>query len=85
MAGLLHGKISLVTNVSSRLSLSIANRLGLSGSKLFLTDHNEDVLKNAVEDFQKIGVETSGAIADLTQKDQRKQLFKEVFYPKPSH
>jgi hypothetical protein len=52
--------------------------LGLSGSKIFLADSNEDVLKNAVEDFQNIGVNAGGTIADLSQPDQRKQLFKEV-------
>jgi hypothetical protein len=55
--------------------------LGLSGSKIFLTDPNEEKLKEAVARFQGIGIETAGAIANLSCGDQRKRLFNEVISP----
>lgn len=58
----------------------MANRLGVSGSKIFLTDSNEEQLKEAVAHFQSIGVETAGAIANLNCGEQRKRLFNEVVY-----
>jgi NAD(P)-dependent dehydrogenase (short-subunit alcohol dehydrogenase family) len=80
MAGLLHGKVSLITNATSKLGRVLARSVGSSGSKVFLTDSKEDELQNAVLEFQKIGIDAVGSIADLSQPNQHRELFKEVSF-----
>lgn len=75
---MLGDKVSLITSVSTKLGHAVANRLGLAGSRIFVTDPDESVLKGTVEHFQNIGVKVAGAIANLDDAEQRKLLFKEV-------
>ena len=79
MSGLLGGKTVLITNISTPLGYSIAQRLGFAGANLFFSDAHDKKLRKAVHKLKEHGLNVSGAVVDVNNKDHRKQLFEEVF------
>lgn len=80
MSALLKGKTALITNISTPLGYSIAQRLGFSGAQLFVSDSHDQKLRKAVHKLKELGLEISGAVVDVNINDHRKQLFQEVSF-----
>uniref|UniRef100_A0AC34RGU4 Short-chain dehydrogenase n=1 Tax=Panagrolaimus sp. JU765 TaxID=591449 RepID=A0AC34RGU4_9BILA len=78
MSRLLGGKTVLITNVSTPLGYSIAQRLGFAGANLFVADSHDQRLRKAVHSLKEHGLTVAGAVVDVNKADQRKQLFDEV-------
>ena len=78
MGILLNGKTVLITNISNKLGYAVAQRLGFSGAKLFVSDPNDQKLRKAVHDLKQSNLNVAGAVVDVTNAEQRKKLFEEV-------
>jgi 3-oxoacyl-[acyl-carrier protein] reductase len=75
----IQNKVALVAASSSGLGKAVALRLSREGAKLAICARNETNLSKARE---KIAAETGGIVqaytADVTQKDQVKQMFSDI-------
>ncbi|KAE9554070.1 hypothetical protein FO519_002712 [Halicephalobus sp. NKZ332] len=78
MSGLLGGKTVLITNISTPLGYSIAQRLGFAGANLFVSDTHDQKLRKAVHKLNEHGLNVAGAVVDVSNKDNRKKLFEEI-------
>lgn len=80
MSALLKGKSALITNISTPLGYSVAQRLGFSGAELFVADSHDQKLRKAVHKLKELGLSVAGAVVDVNINDHRQKLFEEVSF-----
>ena len=78
MAGLVEGKVVLVTGAASGIGLASAEVFAREGAKVMLSDVNESVGKEAAAAIRARGGETLFRAADVTDEDQVEALVAET-------
>ncbi len=74
------GKIALVTGSTAGIGFAIAKALANEGAKVFVNGRTADRVNQAVERLKKEtgNVEIHGIAADFSDRDQVRQLIKQV-------
>lgn len=68
------GKTVLVTGSAGGLGKAIALKFGKAGAKIVLSDIQKEKLEESVSEFQKLGIETVGVLADVSKEKDAENL-----------
>lgn len=72
----IQGKIALVTGGASGMGRASAMEMARQGTHLILVDINEEGLKEAAQNIERMGVRVSIIVADLSKKEEIKRVAK---------
>ncbi|CAJ0937161.1 unnamed protein product, partial [Mesorhabditis belari] len=68
-------RVAVVTASTKGIGFAIARRLGLDGAKVIVSSRKSKNVEEAVLALQLEGIEASGVVAHVGNKDDRKRLF----------
>jgi NAD(P)-dependent dehydrogenase (short-subunit alcohol dehydrogenase family) len=74
----MEGKVVLITGVGAGIGLTTAREFGRAGSKLILTDINEESLKKAADSLKQDGIEVHTYTVDVSNKKQVEAMASDV-------
>jgi gluconate 5-dehydrogenase len=66
----LHNKIALVTGGTHGLGMAMAKALAHAGATLVINGHTEKKMTEALEAYQKAGIEAKGFLFDVTNEEE---------------
>ncbi|TFJ91703.1 acetoin reductase [Lentibacillus salicampi] len=69
-------RVAVITGSAQGLGKGIAEKLGGQGYKVVLSDINEEVLKETLEEFKGKNFEVSALVADVTKQEDHDSLVK---------
>lgn len=71
---MVNNKVAIITGSASGIGLEIGKSFAQNGSKVILTDLNEDGVKEVAEDLRQLGFDAMGLKADVTREDDIKNM-----------
>ncbi len=78
MAGLLVGKVAIVTGSSAGIGRGIAVRFGREGAKVVVNGCHAETVGAALEEVRATGAEAIAVVADVTREEGADRLFEET-------
>lgn len=75
MAGLLTGKVAIVTGSSAGIGRGIAVRFGREGARVVVNGRHAETVNSALEEVRATGAEAIAVVADVTQEPEVDRLF----------
>jgi 3-hydroxybutyrate dehydrogenase len=74
----LKGKVSLITGAGSGIGFELAKHFALAGSKVILSDINQENVENAKNKLLELGCDVESAVIDVTNESQIENYFKKA-------
>ncbi|XP_043914364.1 dehydrogenase/reductase SDR family member 1 [Protopterus annectens] len=78
MAGVLSGRVCIVTGASRGIGKGIALQLGEAGATVYITGRNKETLQNAAQEVSSRGGKCIPVVCDSSKEEEVKALFEQV-------
>ena len=72
-------KVVIVTGGARGIGFAIANSFAKNGATAIILDLNQDVIDDAVKKIDDAGNKAVGFVADVTNSESVKAIFKDIF------
>ena len=74
----LEGKVALVTGASYGIGFAIASAFAKAGATICFNDINEEFMNRGIKNYEEIGIQADGYVADVTDEAQVQELVKKI-------
>lgn len=74
----LEGKVALVTGASYGIGFAIASAFAKAGATICFNDINEEFMNRGIKNYEEIGINAHGYVADVTDEAQVQNLVKKI-------